>query len=294
MMSSISLKAPIKINLALHILGQEAGGYHLLQTLVVFAANGDRISIAPSTQDTVQIEGPYGHNLCAGDNNLIVRARDLLRDFLGASAYPVSLTLTKNLPIASGLGGGSADAATTLLALSHIWQRGKNVPSDLVRSLGADVPMCLHALQHRQAILATGIGDKITPLPSFPPLDMVIINPLKALSTSRVFKALETKNNLPFIFPTQALHSTQNLVQALKQMRNDLYEPACGLMPQTRQIMEELQQTQPLLARMSGSGASCFAIYANYEQACQAAAMLKCQHSDYFIQTIRTMGKETK
>jgi len=289
---TITLDAPIKINLALHVVGQAANGYHQLQTLVVFAAMGDRISVAASRQDEVIIDGAYGHGLCSGRDNLIIKARDALRACVGGAAFPVRLHLTKNLPLASGLGGGSADGAATLLALSQIWRRNEEILDDLAKKLGADVPMCLHALQQRQALLATGIGDQIEPLPDFPALDMVIVHPKKPLSTAAVFAALSNKNNAPFDLSSKSRPNTEQLIQALKSMRNDLYAPACTLMPEIRHIMEKLQQTGAALTRMSGSGASCFGIYASQCEAELAAASLKQHNPDYFVQSLRTMGKE--
>jgi len=304
--SRIALDAPIKINLALHIVGQAANGYHLLQTLVTFAAGGDRVAIVASERDEVNLDGEYGHDLSTGSDNLIVKARDLLRSAVaeaavGGAAFPVMLSLTKNLPPASGLGGGSADAAATLLGLSRLWQVEKEhkLLYDLSRRLGADVPMCLHALQHHQMLMATGIGDKIVPLADFPALDMVIVNPGKNLSTAAVFEAfaLSAKaypraegSNGCFILPPDSLTSVEKLVASLKTLRNDLSYPAWCLMPEITLLIEKLENSGALLARMSGSGASCFGIYANPFKAQQAAALLKAQHPDYFVQTVRSFG----
>jgi len=290
-MQPVILDAPIKINLALHIIGQEASRYHLLQTLVVFASEGDKISVAASVRDEVNIEGVYGHGLSKNNDNLIVKARDALRSVVGVGAFPVTLKLRKNLPVASGLGGGSADAAATLLALSQLWGQGYDILDDLARNLGADVLMCLHALQHGQALLATNIGDKIEPLSHFPALDMVIVNPVVPLSTSAVFAALVKKDNPPFTLMMDAITSVEQLVEALTLMRNDLYVPASTFVPQIRRIVEELQQAGAMFARMSGSGASCFGIYASRDKAQQSATILKQQYPDYFIQAVRTMGR---
>jgi len=288
----ITLDAPIKINLALHILGQDESQYHRLQTLVVFARKGDRITVAANPKDEVMIGGDYGGNLPADNDNLIVKARDILRAEVGLATFSVSLTLIKNLPIASGLGGGSADAAAVLLALSRLWGHGSDRLYDVARHLGADVPMCLHALQNPQALLATDTGDVIETLPAFPALDMVIVNPNKPLSTAAVFTALTLKNNPPFILLPQQPSSHTALIQTLKTLRNDLYPPACSLMPEIGQIMQKLEQSGALLVRMSGSGASCFGIYASEQEAEHAAIILKQQNPDYFIQTVRTIGKE--
>jgi len=320
----ITLDAPIKINLALHVVGQNSQGYHLLETLVTFVPTGDKVSVAASSQDSVQIEGDYGRDLSTGRDNLIVKARDLLRQTIGQAAFPVALSLIKRIPVASGLGGGSANAAATLLALSQIWRQGKERLINLSAQIGADVPMCLHALQHNQALLAKNIGDQITPLPFFPALDMVIVNPNKALSTKAVFDALVEKNNPPlYMTPEQfpksvkrfsgkncgknkgleritepsevktaleALICRNKVLEALQNMRNDLYKPAYHLMPELGKIIEALQQTGAICTRMSGSGASCFALYDNQIQAQQAALAFKEQNPDYFVQAVQTVG----
>jgi len=286
----ITLDSPIKINLALHVVGQNSQGYHLLETLVTFVPTGDKVSVAASSQDSVQIEGDYGRDLSAGRDNLIVKARDLLRQTIGQAAFPVALSLIKKIPVASGLGGGSANAAATLLALSQIWRQGKEQLINLSEQIGADVPMCLHALQHNQALLAKNIGDQITPLPFFPALDMVIVNPNKALSTKAVFDALVEKNNPPLYMTPEALICRNKVLEDLQNMRNDLYKPAYHLLPELGKIIETLQQTGAICTRMSGSGASCFALYDNQRQAQQAAIALKEQNPDYFVQAVQTVG----
>jgi len=292
----INLEAPIKINLALHVTGQEVGGYHSLQSLVTFAQAGDGLSAKASAEDDVILEGEYGHLLSAGEENLIVKARNLLRMMIGKAAFPVCLTLTKNLPPASGLGGGSADAAATLLTLKTLWQEeiDKKRLYDLARQLGADVPMCLSALQKAQALLATGIGDELTQLPNFPPLDMVIVNPNKKLATPAVFAALTQKNNPPFELNPHSLDTVDKVIETLKLMRNDLTPPANALMPEIGQILRGLEKGGASLARMSGSGASCFGIYKSQAQAQEAAAAFQAHYPDYFIKPVHTVGEEIK
>jgi len=288
------IEAPIKINLALHVTGQEANGYHLLQSLVVFSGKGDELCVVASSRDEVHVEGEYGCNLGTGRDNLIVKARDMLRAEIGKTAFPIVLKLVKNLPLASGLGGGSADAAATLLALVRLWCIGIDEKRlyDLARHIGADVPMCLHAMQHSQALLASGIGDKMTPLPQFPSLDMVLVNPHRTLSTAMVFRHLAQKTHAPFILESAAFTSIEKLVDFLKPLRNDLYLAAHRLMPEISQIPRKLEESGAMLARMSGSGASFFGIYANQIQAQEAEVTLKRQNPGYFVKAIRTFGKK--
>jgi len=287
-MTTIIIESVIKINLALHIIGQEENGYHQLQSLVTFAPEGDVIEVSPSAEDEIILAGEYGLLLSVGEDNLIVKARNVLRACLHQPVSPVRVKLIKRLPPASGLGGGSADAAAVLLALTQIWQApiSEEALYDLAGQLGADVPMCLCALQHKQPLMVRGIGEKLTPLPDFPALDMVIINPNKQLATGAVFAALRQKNNPEFEL------SPHKEGENLANLRNDLEQPARALMPEILDIIQELEISGAHLARMSGSGASCFGLYDNRAQAQAAAATLKSHHPDYFVIQTRSFGRE--
>jgi 4-diphosphocytidyl-2C-methyl-D-erythritol kinase len=185
--------APAKINLALHVTGQRADGYHLLETLVAFAEAGDVIRIREADADSFSISGPFGDLLRAGDggDNLVTRARDLLRDALvstGQPARPVAIHLEKNLPVASGIGGGSADAAATLRGLLRHWHASIDPQrlASLALTLGADVPMCLES----RSLVARGIGENIEAVTDLPELFLVLANPLKAVSTPEILRRL--------------------------------------------------------------------------------------------------------
>src|SRR5690606_24593258 len=185
--------APAKINLALHVTGQRADGYHLLESIVTFADIGDRLSFSPAQEDSFTLSGRFSGMLSAdAADNLVIRARDRLRGLLGQTgqeAPPVAIHLEKNLPIASGIGGGSADAAAALRGLSRLWQ-AKGLPAGgldaLALSLGADVPMCLHG----KPAIASGVGEQLSPLPGLPALFLVLGNPLRGVSTPDVFSRL--------------------------------------------------------------------------------------------------------
>ena len=193
--------APAKINLALHVVGQRADGYHLLETLVTFADTGDRLSFAADDADRFSIFGPFSAVLATNDgltDNLVLRARDLLRQAViatGQQAPAVAIHLEKNLPVASGIGGGSADAAATLRALLRHWN-ARIVPENLAPialALGADVPMCLES----RTLIARGIGEDIEPVSDLPEFFLVLANPLKAVSTPEIFRRLLDKANPP-------------------------------------------------------------------------------------------------
>ncbi|CUX11574.1 4-(cytidine 5'-diphospho)-2-C-methyl-D-erythritol kinase [Agrobacterium deltaense] len=279
--------APAKINLALHVTGQRADGYHLLETLVTFTEAGDTIRIRDADADSFSISGPFGDLLRAGDggDNLVTRARDLLRDALastGQPAPPVAIHLEKNLPVASGIGGGSADAAATLRGLLRHWRAGiaPDALASMALTLGADVPMCLES----RSLIARGIGEDIEPLTDLPELVMVLANPLKAVSTPEIFRRLQTKTNAPL--PASA---TIGWMDFLAQSRNDLQPPAQALLPEIGEIIGLLSQEGAALVRMSGSGATCFGIFHSLEAARKAETSLRRKRPGWYFQATRTI-----
>ena len=285
--------ARAKINLALHITGQRPDGYHLLDTLVTFADAGDRLTFEPADRDEFAVSGRYAAGLPtdpdAKTGNLVTRARDLLRaqaEGQRASAPPVKIHLEKNLPIASGIGGGSADAAATLRGLAHLWQF--DVPAAdlqaLALKLGADVPMCLES----RPLVARGIGEDIRLLADFPPLHMLLANPLVEVSTPTIFKLLTEKNNSSLALPRDGT-LLSGWVEALRAARNDLQPPAEKLEPNIGEAIHLLRSTDPLLARMSGSGATCFAVYGSAEACARAGKALEAARPEWYLQTTQTI-----
>ncbi len=183
---AIEAFAPAKINLTLHVTARRADGYHLLDSLVAFADIGDRVTVAPADDVTLHITGPFASDLTAGPDNLVLRAAALF-----ASGKGARITLDKHLPVASGIGGGSADAAATLVALAQLWDRP--VPRNAV-SLGADVPACLDG----RALRLTGVGERLEPLSHpLPAASLVLVNPGVAVPTPAVFQALERRDHPP-------------------------------------------------------------------------------------------------
>ncbi len=187
------VRAPAKINLALHVVGQRDDGYHLLESLVVFTRFGDRVTVGRAEADQFVVTGPHASAVPTDGSNLVLRARDTLRSALPSDAgFPVSISLEKNLPPASGIGGGSSDAAATLKALALLWSlEDAWLPAEIGLSLGADVPMCLSP----QPALVSGIGERIERLPDFPTLFIVLVNPGVEVSTPAVFSRLKVKHN---------------------------------------------------------------------------------------------------
>ncbi|MTE01813.1 4-(cytidine 5'-diphospho)-2-C-methyl-D-erythritol kinase [Paracoccus sp. YIM 132242] len=249
--------APAKLNLALHVTGRRADGYHLLDSLVAFAGVGDVVTLEPGPL-SLRIDGPFAAGLST-DDNLCLRAARLA----GADA---AITLTKTLPVASGIGGGSADAAAVLRGLV---QMGHALPLQAER-LGADVPVCLASGPARMQ----GVGEVVTPLPPLPPIPLVLVNPGIALSTPQVFAAMDRRDN-PGLPAIPRFAGLADLTAWLAGTRNDLEPAALSIAPAVGQVLDALRTTGAAFARMSGSGATCFGFYDSPDRARIAATALK-------------------
>ena len=265
--------APAKVNLCLHVTGQRADGYHLLDSLVVFAGVGDRLTFTPADDLRLTIGGPQAANLPPSNDNLILRAA---RAFgLGRGAH---IHLEKHLPIASGIGGGSADAAAALRGLSRLW--ALPLPdAAAVLGLGADVPVCMA----KRAVRMGGVGETLSPVPPLPPAHMVLVNPGLGVATPAVFRALPSKTNAPLPDIPQ-FANLPDFAQWLAAQRNDLEPPALLLAPVIASVKATLA-AQPgcHLARMSGSGATCFGLFETATQAENAAQTLRQSHPDWWV-----------
>ncbi len=265
--------APAKVNLALHVTGRRADGYHLLDSLVVFAGVGDRVAVTRAPELRLTIDGPMAGALTVGPDNLVLRAAR----FLGEER--VAITLTKRLPVASGIGGGSADAAATIRAICRL--RGRAVPeAALTAPLGADVPACLigHPLRMQ------GIGERVEPLSGLPPAHLVLANPGVSLATPAVFRALRRSDGAP-LPPLPWFTDVAGLARYLAACRNDLEDAACALEPVIGEVIAALgDQPGCLLARMSGSGATCFGLFADRAAATAAAAALRHRRPGWWVE----------
>ncbi|WP_349437546.1 4-(cytidine 5'-diphospho)-2-C-methyl-D-erythritol kinase [Pararhizobium sp. A13] len=278
--------APAKINLALHVVGQRPDGYHLLESLVTFADAGDRIGFSHSTEDRFTVSGSFSTDLPltgeGASGNLVLRARDLLRAHLverGIAAGSVHLHLEKNLPVASGIGGGSADAAATLLGLLELWGASADPSSlrDMALNLGADVPMCLEG----RPLIASGIGEELEPIP-LPRFHMLLVNPRGAVSTPVIFRMLTNKTNPSLAMAHRAV-AASDWIKALKGMRNDLEPPARLLEPAIGAVADALLKTGAVFVRMSGSGATCFGLFTTAAERDVAAAVLSTQKPNWYV-----------
>ncbi|HXO90280.1 MAG TPA: 4-(cytidine 5'-diphospho)-2-C-methyl-D-erythritol kinase [Stellaceae bacterium] len=264
--------AAAKVNLYLHVVGRREDGYHLLDSLIAFADIGDRLTAEPGATLSLEISGPEAADLAAaGDANLVLRAARLLSDYTGTTRG-AALHLQKNLPIAAGIGGGSSDAAAALRALAALWQvsLGEDAMYRIGAKLGADLAACLYG----GAAWVGGVGERIEPAAGLPQAGILLANPRRELPTAAVFAARkgpfgEVGRFAPM--PGDAL----GLARALMWHRNDLTDAAIGLVPEIGAVLPRLARLPgALLARMSGSGATCFALFADRAAAEEARAAL--------------------
>jgi 4-diphosphocytidyl-2-C-methyl-D-erythritol kinase len=272
--------APAKINLTLHVTGRRGDGYHLLDSLVAFADVGDRVSVTADAGLSLTVTGPYGQVLSAGEDNLALRAARLFGAGAGAR-----IILEKNLPVASGIGGGSADAAAALRVLSRLW--GLALPDhQALAGLGADVPVCLS----RSGMRMTGAGEVLTPV-DLPKAWLVLVNPGVAVATPDVFGALAEKDNTPMPVTLPPFADAAGLAGFLRAMRNDLQTPAVSVAPAIAGVLAALESGKDcLIARTSGSGATCFGLFAGAEAAGRTADALKAAHPGWWVRAARMIS----
>ena len=274
---SVEAFAPAKVNLTLHVTGRRADGYHLLDSLVVFPDVGDRLSFAPSEDLSLEVCGPLAEGVPTDGRNLCIRAAQLLGSTKGAR-----ITLEKHLPHGAGIGGGSADAAATLRGLSALW--GLPLPTaDKAASLGADVPVCLAA---PKAMLMRGIGEVLRPAPALPAVTMLLVNPRIETPTGAIFAALASRggiDNPPMPEMPAGFADLSELASWLRLTRNDLEGAASDFAPIGG--VKSAIEAQPgcALARMSGSGSTCFGIFASVGPAEAAAAAIRHHHPEWWI-----------
>jgi 4-diphosphocytidyl-2-C-methyl-D-erythritol kinase len=250
--------ARAKVNLWLKLVDRRPDGYHLLDSLVAFADLADSLEASPSDRLSLMVDGPGEAALSNETDNLVLKAARLLADRAGVAPH-AALRLTKRIPVAAGLGGGSADAAAALQALVDLWRVALPVEElfDLAGRLGADVPMCLAG----RAALVSGIGERLVPAPPLPPCGLLLVNPAVALPTADVFAARrgDFSRAEPLARPWSDLAS---LVEALAARGNDLTAPAMLLCPAIADVLAFLRKSPAMrYAAMSGSGATCFALY---------------------------------
>jgi len=259
--------------LCLHVTGKRHDGQHLLESLVVFPDIGDRLEIRAARRHGLKVTGPFGLNLSSGDDNLVTRAARLMN----AGAFTIELE--KNLPVAAGIGGGSADAAATIRGIVSL--TGVPVPpiADLAM-LGADIPVCMAS---KPAIMR-GVGDEVTPAPKLPSVWTLLVNAGQTVATGAVFAALKKVDNAPMNTPVWNAALPDSLFDYLRVQRNDLQTAACAVCPIIADVLGEIAALPECqLARMSGSGGTCFGLFSNQNAAEKAARILCGRFPDWWV-----------
>lgn len=264
--------APAKINLCLHVTGQRVNGYHLLDTIAGFADVGDWLTLTQGRAGQLHLSGPEAGHL-SGEN--------IITQTLAAfGAQDIDVHLEKNLPIASGIGGGSSDAAAAYRGIIALQGRVAD-PADAAKllAIGADVPMCAAAVPAR----VQGIGEAITPLPNLASLHIVLVNPRQHVATPHVFRALQNKQNEALPSLPERLDDPARLLDWLLAQRNDLQAPAIAVAPVIADVLAAIVATGVGLARMSGSGATCFGIYESAHAAQVAGDQISALNPNWWI-----------
>ncbi|WP_455478614.1 4-(cytidine 5'-diphospho)-2-C-methyl-D-erythritol kinase [Bartonella sp. B10] len=284
---------PIKLNLALHVVGQRSDGYHLIESLVYFSLSGDYLRCMPFCRDRFIVTGPFADKLASDTRNLVVRAHDFMCKTFPEHASHTFFQLIKVLPIASGIGGGSGNAAGVLSMLRRQWDIDCSCEklAEMSLVLGADVPMCLFALEYKQPLFVKGIGQDITRLKEACSLAMVLVNHGQYIETKSVFRILEKHDHPSLKIDPAAFKTVYSLVEALQETRNDLFVPALKIAPRISDVLHALDESGSLFSRMSGTGATCFGIFKDKESAQKAAVFIKSMHPDWFVKPIITLGR---
>lgn len=285
MPAAVERLAPAKVNLALRVTGRRPpggpwGGYHELDSLVAFAAIGDRVSLAPAAALSLTLAGPFAAALEGGGENLVVTAARRLAEAAGR-APAVAIRLEKNLPVAAGLGGGSADAAAVLDALAELWALAPGAPdlAALAAGIGADLPVCLAG----QPCRVRGIGEQVEPLATLPPAALLLVNPGVAQPTPPVFAARRGPFGQPLPWPAAGIADLTSLARLVREGGNDLEAAARALCPAIGAVLAALRGLAPLASGLSGSGATCFALYPCVAEAAAAADALAAAHPGWWI-----------
>lgn len=286
---ALTVSAPAKINLFLHVVGRRRDGFHLIQSLFAFASFGDQLTVSADCELKLELEGPFSHNLEA-ENNLVLKAAVALAQAANLDNPGAKIRLCKNLPVAAGIGGGSADAAAALHALQDIWQvqTTNHEVLQLALELGADVPACYVG----QPVIVSGIGEEMKPYEHLPNVPLIVVNPGRKMSTSQVFAAFrEQAPTFSKQMPDSLIRDGIDIWDLLSRTRNDLEIVVSRLVPRVKNCLQAISKTsQCRLARMSGSGACCFGLYDDQQSARLAAEEIKSLYPSWWVQTGHIQG----
>ncbi|MEJ0025462.1 MAG: 4-(cytidine 5'-diphospho)-2-C-methyl-D-erythritol kinase [Rhizomicrobium sp.] len=281
--------APAKINLFLHVGDRRADGYHALESIAVFVDAGDRLVFEAADALSLRVEGPFREGLAAESDNLVLRAARALaqRTDTGKGA---AIALTKNLPVASGIGGGSADAAAALRGLVQLWdlsEVGPHVARGVAEELGSDVPVCVES----RPSWMEGRGEIVTRAKGIPPVKLVLVNPGVAVPTAAVFRALTDRSGVGAASRIPFEPDAWSLAEYLRSTRNDLEAPALAIAPAIGEALAALRAQPGIhLARMSGSGATCFGLFEDDGSAEMAAIALARSYPGWWVKAARVLA----
>ena len=270
--------AKAKVNLALHVIGKLENGYHVLDSLVGFPDIGDILTFTKASKISLSISGPFADDLVGNsthdDSNIIIKAAKLAC----VGNQGAKIHLTKNLPVASGIGGGSTDAAATLIAIAQLWNNSLPIARDII-GLGADVPACLSDSFKRMG----GIGEKLLEVPKPSQMWIVLVNCGLKISTQTIFDEINFADNEP-LNELPIFTSSMGFCDYLLNQRNDLEKVVCNRFPEVQSVLKILRSTQgSKLVRMSGSGSTCFALYFSKKEALSAESSIQEQFNDYWV-----------
>jgi 4-diphosphocytidyl-2-C-methyl-D-erythritol kinase len=286
--TGVRVFAPAKLNLFLHVGERRPDGYHALESLIAFAEVADRIQIAAAPEFSLSVSGPFAAALPETGDNLVLKAARVLGRRAGVQ-HGAAIQLEKNLPVAAGIGGGSADAAAVLRGLKRLWRLDQLDLFPLAAELGSDLPACLLS----RPCWVEGRGEIVTALPPLPRLSTVLVNPGAALSTAAVFAALNARSGTGAVRPAQALESLWDVIGYLGDAGNDLEAPACQLAPVIQEVLSAFDREPGCaLAAMSGSGSTCFAFFHEHDFARGAGERIAADHPDWWVSLTQLAGPD--
>ncbi len=286
-MATVTETAPAKVNLTLHVTGRREDGYHLLESVVAFADVCDVLSFSKAPEFTLAVSGPYSDHLADTSDNLVLNAAHALAHGMKALPPGAAIELEKNIPVAAGLGGGSSDAAACIRGLLrfHDLEASDTALSQVAAGVGADVTVCLRP----QVSFMSGIGQLVEPATALPKVPAVLVNPGVPLPTAAVFDALGLEPGEAFPaetppFPNTSFRDVRDLADYLTGCRNDLEAPAARMIREIGDIQEALFACPGcLIARMSGSGPTCFALFESDDAAAAAVLALTVEHPNWWV-----------
>ena len=276
---SMHVRSPAKVNLALKVLGRQPDGFHRISSLVGFTEFGDEIAVRRSNGNSLLVHGPFADAIPHDDENLVLKALGLI-----AGDHGFIINLVKHIPVAAGLGGGSSNAATAIRLASKL--TGAGLPgTEQVSRLGTDIPVCLIG----KPAMIGGLGEIVRPLQKSPQLYMLLVNPMVQLSTGLVYQQLGQYSRNPLEDPPSGCDPGQ-YIDWLGRQKNDLEKPAMDILPVIGDVLDSIRETSGcLLARMSGSGATCFGLYASSSEADHARkAILSERRGWWSVSTVLT------